>query len=80
MIRLGEKIRLTPAERLRWVKLTGFAVSNVQTLQEFEAFIEDCKRRYEGHGAETKLLHALIDQERERCFYGPDKLEDRIGK
>jgi hypothetical protein len=72
MIRLEEKIRLTPVDRLRWVKLTGFQVPDVRTLCELDAFIECCKRHYEGHGAETKMLHALFDRERERCLHGPD--------
>lgn len=75
MIRLGEKIRLTPAERLRWVKLTGFILEDVRTLRELNAFIEGCRRYFDGHGPETKLMHALIERERERCFDGPDEFD-----
>ena len=79
MIRLGERIRLTNVDRLRWVKLTGFQVPDVRTLCELDAFIERCKRHYAGHGAEAKLLFSLFDRERERCLQGWDELEDRLG-
>ena len=80
MMRLGKKIRLTPIERLRWLKVTGFPVPHVLTLAELDAYIEGCKRYYDDHGPETKLMHFLIERERKRCFDGPDGLEDRFGR
>lgn len=79
MIRLGERIRLTPAEKQRWAKITGFQIPDVQTLDELDAFIDDCKRHYAGEGPETTFLHFLMDRERRRCFHGPTEVDSLGG-
>jgi hypothetical protein len=67
MIRLGNHIRLTRTEVVRFTKITGFAPADVKTLDDLDAYIQQCKRHYWGVSKETRFLHWLMDRERARC-------------
>lgn len=67
MLRLGNHIRLTPGEVVRFERITGFAPNDVKTLADLDAYIAQCKRFYWGHSRDTRFLHWLIDREYARC-------------
>ena len=68
MIRLGTHIRLTRKEIERFTKLTGFEPANVNTLDDLNAYIAQCKQHYWGVSKDTQFLHWLIEKERMRCL------------
>jgi hypothetical protein len=70
MIRLGRHVRLTKKEVERFTKITGFLPVNVNTLDELDAYIVQCKRHYWGSSKDTQFLHWLIDKEHARCLGG----------
>ncbi len=68
MLRLGNKIRLTPREIERFTKITGFIPVDVKTIDDLDAYVAKCKRYYWGVSEDTRFLHWLIDKERSRCL------------
>lgn len=68
MIRLGQNIRLTSKEVDLFKDITGFEPTDVKTIDNFDAYIEQCKRYYWGVSKDTRFLHWLIDEERSRCM------------
>lgn len=68
MLRLGKNIRLTPREIERFIKITGFTPADVKTIDDLDAYVEQCKRYYWGVSEDTRFLHWLIDKERSRCL------------
>lgn len=68
MLRLGNKIRLTPREIERFTEITGFRPTDVKTIDDLDAYVEQCKRHYWGVSEDTRFLHWLIDKERSRCL------------
>jgi hypothetical protein len=65
MLRLGDRIRLTPREVDRLRKITGFEPVDVKSVHDLEEYVARCKRHYWGTSRETRLLHWLIDEERQ---------------
>lgn len=68
MLKLGNNIRLTSREIERFTEITGFAPVNVKTIDDLNAYIEDCKHYYWGVSEDTRFLHWLIDKEHSRCL------------
>lgn len=68
MLRLGNAIRLTPREIERFTDITGFTPAHVKTLDDLDAYVDQCKRHYWGVSEDTRFLHWLIDKERSRCL------------
>lgn len=48
--------------------ITGFEPINVKTVDDLDAYVEQCKRHYWGCAKDTQFLHWLIDKERLRCI------------
>ncbi len=65
MLRLGNQIRLTPREVDRLRKITGIAPVGVKSVHDLDEYVARCKRHYWGTSRETRLLHWLIDEERQ---------------
>jgi hypothetical protein len=65
MLRLGDRIRLTPREVERLRKITGSAPVGVKSVRDLDEYVASCKRHYWGTSRETRLLHWLIDEERQ---------------
>ena len=70
MLCLGRSIRLTRDEEERFLDLTGFPPDGIRTLADLDTYILACKHFYWGVSWETRFLHRLIDQERQRCLEG----------
>ena len=68
MLRLGSHIRLTPSEIERFTEITGFKPVDVKTVDDLDAYVEQCKRHYWGVSEDTRFLHWLIDREHSRCL------------
>ena len=67
MLQLGQQIRLTRREVARFTRLTDIAPAGVRTVQDLDAYVARCKAYYWGVSAETRLLHALVDEEYQHC-------------
>lgn len=68
MLRLGNHIRLTSDEVARFTTITGIVPVDIETLDDLDAYIAECKRYYWGVSKSTQFLHWLIDRERARCL------------
>lgn len=66
MIRLGNRIRLTRREVELFTKITGFEPVEVNSLDDLDRYISQCKAHYWGDSEETRTLHGLLDSVRSR--------------
>lgn len=63
MIRLGDRIRLTPREIERLTLVTAIEPGDVRSVSDLEAYVRRCKKHYWGVSRDTQFLHWLIDRE-----------------
>lgn len=61
MLRLGNIIRLTSKDIDALQYVTSFTPVDVKRIEDFDAYVEQCKRHYWGVTEETRYLHQLID-------------------
>jgi hypothetical protein len=70
MLRLGDRIRLTRREVERFTKITGMAPVHVQSLDDLDAYVQQCKAHFWGVSEDTRFLHFLLDDEMSGCLGG----------
>ena len=68
MLRAGTTIRLTSREVERFARLTGFEPIHVRSLDDLDAYVEQCKRYYRGISRDARVLRWRIDRLRWRCL------------
>ena len=68
MLSLGENIRLTRREVERFTKISGFEPVDVNSLDDLDAYIRECKAYFWGVTDDTQYVHFLLDEERSRCL------------
>lgn len=68
MIRLGNKLRLTSREVDRFTRITGIEPVGVNSLDDLDDYIRQCKDYYQGASEEARFLRWLLDEERSRCL------------
>jgi len=66
MIRYGQRLVLSELDMRRWTRITGFEPMGVETWDDLEAYVRDCKRYYAEASEDAAFLCWLMDVELER--------------
>lgn len=74
MIRYGQRLVLSELDMRRWTRITGFEPMGVETWDDLEAYVCDCKRYYAEASEDAAFLCWLMDVELER--YGAKPAAD----
>lgn len=66
MIRYGQRLVLSELDIRRWTRITGFEPTCIETWDDLEAYVRDCKRYYAEPSEDAAFLCWLMDVELER--------------